>query len=228
VNSQQQQLVIFIGPPGCGKGSLSQVCVRELGWVQLSTGYLCRKHIAQATDIGKQIDFSIKSGNLVSDELIVAMVEQWLGENIQEQKGVILDGFPRTTTQAQSLQKLVQERLKNCDVKVVQLSASDDVIIERISGRFVCENKECQAVYSVHAASALTPKQNNICDICASKLVRRTDDEEITIRKRLTTYYGYEQSLVNFYQRQGQQVEKINVEKPLNKVFEDFTKIIAD
>jgi len=226
--NKQRQLVIFIGPPGCGKGSLSQVCVRELGWVQLSTGYLCRKHIAAQTEIGKQIDFSIKSGNLVTDELIVAMVEQWLGENVQEQEGVILDGFPRTMAQAQSLQKLVQERLKDCDVRVVQLSASDGVIIDRLSGRFVCENKECQAVYSTHAASALTPKEKDICDMCSGKLVRRSDDEESTIRKRLNTYYGYEQALVDFYQRQGQQVKKINVEKPLEKVFEDFTKILAD
>ncbi len=226
--NRQRQLIIFIGPPGCGKGSLSQVCVQKLGWVQLSTGYLCRKHIAQKTEIGKQIDFSIKSGNLVTDELIVAMVEQWLGENVRDQGGVILDGFPRTIAQAESLQSLVQEKLQDCYVRVIQLGASDEVIMQRLLGRFVCENKDCQAVYSSHASSALTPQKSTICDICSSKLIRRDDDEEATIRKRLSTYYGYEQSLVDFYQRHGQEVVKINVEKQLDKVFEDFTKIIAE
>ena len=226
--NRQRQLIIFIGPPGCGKGSLSQLCVRKLGWVQLSTGSLCRKHIAQRTEIGKQIDFSIKSGNLVTDELIVAMVEQWLGENVHQQGGVILDGFPRTVAQAESLQGLIQEKLQDCSVKVIQLGASDEVIVHRLLGRFVCENNDCQAVYSNHVSSALTSQKSNVCDICSSKLTRRDDDEEVTIRKRLTTYYGYEQSLIDFYRFHGQEVAKLNVEKPLDMVFKDFTKIIAE
>ena len=107
--NNQKNLIVFMGPPGAGKGSLSQLCVDEFGWVQLSTGFLCRKHIAAQTTIGRQIDFFIKSGKLVDDSLIVDMVEEWLAEQIDQQRGVILDGFPRSVVQAQALDEILKK-----------------------------------------------------------------------------------------------------------------------
>ena len=105
--TSNQQLVIFIGPPGAGKGSISQLCVQAFGWKQLSTGYLCRKHINEQTEIGKEIDFSIKSGKLVSDRLIVTLVEQWLADPSQHESPIILDGFPRNIAQAEALHEII-------------------------------------------------------------------------------------------------------------------------
>ncbi len=94
--STERSIVIFIGPPGAGKGSLSQLCVKELGWAQLSTGNLCRYHITEQTELGKQIDLAIKSGKLISDGVIVDMVDKALPETFKQSPIVILDGFPRT------------------------------------------------------------------------------------------------------------------------------------
>ncbi len=175
-----KDLIVFIGPPGAGKGSLSQLCTSQFGWMQLSTGFLCRKHIAEQTPIGKQIDFSMKSGKLVDDALIVQMVEEWLVAHASEYHGIILDGFPRTVTQAQALAALLSKKVPFCRLNVVRLTACDTTIVERLASRFVCENKDCQKVYSV-ADGALQPHKMGKCDDCSSSLVRRSDDHFIRI-----------------------------------------------
>src|SRR5438105_2140053 len=104
-------IFIFLGPPGSGKGSVSRLCIKDLGWVQLSTGNLCRKHIAKQTEIGKEIDFAIKSGKLVSDDLITNMVLEWFQKDFDDSHTVILDGYPRTIMQAQAFTKLFDKQL---------------------------------------------------------------------------------------------------------------------
>lgn len=219
-------LVIFIGPPGAGKGSLSQLCMHKLGWVQLSTGSLCRKHIAEKTEIGIKIDFFIKSGKLIDDKLIVSMVKDRLERYVEDDKDVILDGFPRTIDQAKSLQAMIREFVDRCAMNIVKLSASDDVIIQRLLNRYICENRNCQAVYSVNGS--LKPKRVNTCNICLSNLIRRSDDEIGTIRERLRTYYQYEKQLLNFYAHAGFAIDHINVEKPLENVFNDFKQLFVE
>lgn len=105
-----QQAFIFMGPPGSGKGSLSKLCKTYWGWQQLSTGNLCRKHISEDTQIGKEIDFIIKSGKLISDELIASMVDAWLTDVVGKEYSLILDGYPRNFTQAQDLLRLIQDK----------------------------------------------------------------------------------------------------------------------
>lgn len=222
----RKQVTIFLGPPGCGKGSLSQLCSQKLNWVQLSTGSLCRKHIIEQTDIGKQIDFSIKSGKLIDDKLIVTMVEQWLKESIAQNDGIILDGFPRNVAQAESLRGIIKNSLPHYQLNVVKLFASDEVILQRVLGRSICENKDCQAIYSLEPGSALLPKKPGICDVCSSKLIRRTDDTAETLRDRLHVYYGFEQNILDFYANDGLKIHEINVEKPLDKIFVEFSKVI--
>ena len=116
----KKSVFIFIGPPGSGKGTLSHLCVSSLRWVQLSTGNLCRKHIAEQTEIGKQIDFALKSGKLVSDSLINAMVHDWFSMTIQEADNIILDGYPRTVAQAEALHEYLQKNLSHVDVQVIR------------------------------------------------------------------------------------------------------------
>ena len=124
-----KQLVIFLGPPGSGKGSLSQLCVENFGWKQLSTGYLCRKHIKEQTEIGKQIDFLIKSGKLISDKLIIDMVEQWLQESMRQSSFIILDGFPRNIAQAEAFHEIIDKKLSFFKIEIFKLFVSDEIVV---------------------------------------------------------------------------------------------------
>lgn len=224
--SPNKNVFIFIGPPGSGKGTLSQLCVTTLGWVQLSTGNLCRKHIAENTQIGKQIDFALKSGKLVSDSLINEMVHEWFGITIQSSDNIILDGYPRTVAQAKSLHDFLMKRMPEIQVQVVRFFASDEVVISRIGHRLVCSNKDCQQVYSTNV-NARQSRESMICDECSSLLIRRNDDEGSSIMDRLQTYHKHEQELINFYKQVQLVVREFEVEKPLEQVFADFKKIVG-
>lgn len=219
-------LIILFGPPGAGKGSLSEMCIRKLGWTQLSTGNLCRKHIAESTEIGKQIDFAIKSGKLVSDSLVVSMVGDWLNMQIGNVPAVILDGFPRTIAQAIALDELLQRNNHQMKLNVIRLRIPDEKVVDRLSNRYICSNSECQAIYSLGAHSSLVPRKAMICDNCGHALMRRKDDEENAIRERLQIYNKHEQDLLNFYKDSHYRLVELNVEKALPAVFEDFQKIV--
>ncbi|MGE0206595.1 MAG: adenylate kinase family protein [Candidatus Babeliales bacterium] len=223
--SGKKQLVVFIGPPGSGKGSLSQLCVQNFGWKQLSTGYLCRKHINEQTEIGQQIDFSIKSGKLVSDSLIVRMVEEWLIEPSLEVPHIILDGFPRNVSQAEALHAMIVEKLSDFQLTVFKFFVSDEVVARRLLTRFICENKDCQAVYS-DQAGGVNPKVSGVCDYCSSCLVKRNDDEEQTIINRLKTYRMHEHELISFYKTRGLPVNEIDAERSLEGVFKIFKNMV--
>lgn len=225
--AQKHDLYIFIGPPGSGKGSLADLCVRELAWRQLSTGNVCRHHISRQTEIGKQIDFAIKSGKLVSDSLIVSMVADWFDEYLTRCPAVILDGFPRTVPQAQAFTALLNNQFGAMRAQVIQLDISDEGVVQRLCSRFICENNECQAVYSLAPDSALAPKKAEICDVCSGRLARRKDDDEATVRERLAGYHRHERALVDYYKTLGEPIRQLPVEKPLQEVFKDFKQIIG-
>lgn len=218
---QQQQAYIFIGPPGSGKGSLSKLCIQQFGWTQLSTGNLCRMHIADKTEIGKQIDFTIKSGKLISDELITDMVDEWLGQVVQEERSIILDGFPRNLKQAKSLFTLIEQKYCNLAVKVVRFIIPDELAIDRICNRFICQNKACQAVYSANAQSGLAPKKEMECDLCYSPLGRRSDDTRDTVMNRLKTYRDFETDMLSCLQAENSLLE-VDVDRSLDEIFETF------
>lgn len=215
-----------MGPPGSGKGSLSQMCIQHLGWAQLSTGALLRKHIAEKTEIGRQIDFAIKSGILVSDDLIVKMVEEWLVNHTNNVNAIILDGFPRTLVQAEALYELFKTSLRNYSLRIIRLHVSNEAVIKRLSCRATCQNMECQAVYSMIVNSSQAPKSDMICDLCGSPLVRRSDDKEESVTERLRSYYAHEKSVIEFFKNNHIAVDELYVEKPLHIVFDEFKKVI--
>jgi adenylate kinase len=215
-----KDIVIFIGPPGSGKGSLSQLCVKRLGWIQLSTGNICRQHIAEQTEIGKQIDFAIKSGKLISDSLIIAMVKEWLLGQFIRPCVVILDGFPRTVAQAAALTELLQSpELSDVRLTIFKMTIPDTYLIQRLSARLICNNNQCQTVYSLDPESLLEPRELMVCNDCSSILIRRLDDEEDAIRERLLIYHKHEQKLVEFYKSIGQPVISLDVHLPLEDVY---------
>ena len=222
-----KNIFIFVGPPGSGKGTLSQYCAKRLDWKQLSTGDLCRKHIKERTDIGKRIDFAIKSGNLIDDQLIVSMVRRWLNDNIQTVNAVILDGFPRTVAQAEALQHLLTEEFPNYRLHVVIFDIPDEIVIERLSARAVCSNMACQAVYSLLNNFLLAPKQEGICDVCKSLLVQRADDRSDAIHERLKVYHVHEKQILCFYRNSGLDLVYLKAYKSINKVFEDFITLFS-
>lgn len=222
----QKDIYLFVGPPGSGKGTLSHRCCKEFDWKQISTGDLCRRHLAEGTEIGKQIDFAVKSGKLVSDMLIVSMVKDWLETSIDGVSAVVLDGVPRTVAQAKALQELVQIDLTNVKLYVVRLCIDDSAIIRRLCDRCICQNKSCQAVYSVTPGALLAPKKPMICDKCSSPLGHRKDDAEETVRERLKIYHKHEDDLIRFYRDQGQMINELHVDKPVEGIFSNFKRLM--
>jgi adenylate kinase len=225
--SSKTDIFVFIGPPGSGKGSLSNLCSIKLGWVQLSTGNLCRKHIAEKTEIGKQIDFAIKSGKLVSDSLVTSAVEDWFRQNLSQAQAVILDGYPRTVAQAKALQELILKGPFKLNLIIVRFAIPDEKVLLRLCSRFICENISCQAIYSLASGSALKPKKHMSCDACGGALIRRKDDDEEAVIERLKIYHRHEQDLLNFYERTKQPIKEVQVEKPLDEVFEEFKNLVG-
>ncbi len=213
-----QKAFIFLGAPGAGKGTFSQIFVSKFGWVQLSTGDLCRKHIAQGTDLGKQIDFAIKSGKLVDDVVIIDMVSQWVDEHIKMAPGIIFDGFPRTLVQARLFLELIQKRFSELVVNVIQFEIPDSLIIERLSARKTCSNKQCQAIYSLLEQSTQKSQKNGICDKCGSVLMQREDDKSETVAARLQIYHQHAQPLLDFYKKNNFIIHRINAQAPLQAV----------
>lgn len=221
------KVFVFVGPPGSGKGSVSSLCIKNLGWVQLSTGNLCRKHIAKQTETGKEIDFAIKSGKLVSDSLITNMVLEWFQKDFNENHTVILDGYPRTIMQAQAFAEHFKKQLFKSDLHIVRFVLSDEMIIARLSNRLICENKDCQAVYSEGKGTDLSPKYVMKCDYCDGRIGRREDDDKHAVAERLKVYHRHESDLLDFYHKAGQVVHDVFVEKPLSEVFEDFKALVG-
>lgn len=223
-----KRIIVFIGLPGSGKGTLSSMCVRELGWRQLSTGELCRKHIADQTEIGKRIDFAIKSGKLVSDSIISEMVFDWLVSSFDSVDTVIFDGFPRTVVQAELFHEFLKHKFKDgvCSLSVVRLDVPAQIVKERVADRLICGNKDCQAGYSANKNSKYCPKKENICDKCGSALVKRPDDLGDSVALRLETYLHNEQSLLDYFKLAGYGVIDLSANAAIEVVFDELRRVL--
>lgn len=215
-------IVIMLGAPGTGKGTVAGLLQEKLGIKQVSTGDIFRKNIKEGTELGKLAEKYIAKGNLVPDEVTVKVVEDTLNEP-DVQNGIILDGFPRTVKQAEELDKILAKKGKKID-RVINLTTPDEEIIERIVNRRICSNQECKAVYNLILNP---PKNDGICDKCGSKLVTRKDDTEETVRARLKTYFEQTSPLVEYYQKKGILLTEL-VSKSINKLGKDVAKEIVE
>ncbi len=224
--SVRVQVYVFIGAPGSGKGTLSALCFRELGWERLSTGELCRKHIAEKTSIGTEIDFAIKSGKLVSDNLIASMVAQWFAGHAKSSTPVILDGYPRTVSQAETLDRLFKEHFPQIHLNVVHFVISQDVLRNRLDGRLICLNPDCQAVYSLKS-SELKPRKDMECDVCRGPLGIRKDDQAASIAERLRVYSEHERALLEYYRDHGVNLIEMAADRDPLGIFEDFKRSVT-
>lgn len=224
VPERSKVIISFLGAPGSGKGTLAERCVKELGCEVLSTGNLCRKHIAEKTQQGLMIEQYSKQGKLVPDEVINDMVDGWLKEASTKHDCIILDGYPRTAKQAEMLIAMLQNKYKDYCLRVINLAISNDAIIKRISQRLVCSGKSCQAVYS----QAMLKDTSMKCAACGLELIRREDDKESVVRERLNVYDANNKPLVEYYRSIKFPVEDLVVEdKTVDEIFAQFKDLIA-
>lgn len=215
----------FLGAPGSGKGTLAEHCVQQLGYKMLSTGNLCRENIAKGTELGKKLQEYTSKGALVPDEIITSMVKEWLDVNTQQANPIILDGYPRTAAQAAQLLDLIKKYFPEFKLRVVALNISDDAVVERISGRLMCSNKQCQAIYNTKQFVAGV--DNPLCKRCSSPLTKREDDREEVVRERLKVYAATSKELIDFFKNAGLTIEEMTVEgKESDQVFEMFKKLV--
>ncbi|OHD72723.1 MAG: adenylate kinase [Spirochaetes bacterium RBG_13_68_11] len=183
--------LIFLGPPGAGKGTLAGLVAKELGIPQISTGDIFRDAIKRETELGKQVKAIVGRGDLVPDELTVSLVRERLARP-DAAKGYILDGFPRTIPQAEAL-----EGFQKHDA-VVNFVIGDDIVVLRLTGREVC--RACGAIYHVRN---MPTKVKGVCDRCGGQTYTRPDDTLESIKNRLEVYKRQTEPLIAFYRKRG-------------------------
>ena len=191
-------VIIMLGAPATGKGTVATILSERLNIPQISTGDLFRKNITEKTELGILAEKYISQGNLVPDEVTINMVKSRLQEKDTE-NGAILDGFPRTIPQAEALDKILEEKNMIIDM-VLNLSTPEEEIIERVVTRRVCSNPKCKTIYN----TKLNPtKVEGICDKCGSEVITRKDDTVEAIKTRLKQYFELTNPLVDFYKKKG-------------------------
>lgn len=215
-------IIIMLGAPGTGKGTVAGILKDKLEIPQVSTGDIFRKHIKEGTELGKLAESYISKGNLVPDEVTIDLVKNRL-EEPDVQKGIILDGFPRTVNQAEKLDEILKGKGKKVDL-VINLTTPEEEIIERIVNRRVCSNQECKTVYNLVLNP---PKKEGICDKCGHELVQRKDDNAQTVESRLKNYFEQTSPLVNYYEKSGNLYSAV-VSKKINKLGEDVAKDVIN
>ncbi len=216
-------VIVMLGAPGTGKGTVASLLEEKVGIKQVSTGDIFRKNIKEQTELGKIAEEYISKGNLVPDDITIGIVKNRLEED-DVQSGIILDGFPRTVKQAEELDKILDEKGKKVDM-VLNLTTPEEEIIERIVNRRVCSNQECKAVFNV----TINPsKVEGICDKCGSELVQRKDDNVETVKTRIHNYMEQTNPLVKYYESKGILRTEL-VSKTTNHLGEDVAnEVVAD
>jgi adenylate kinase len=194
--------LILLGPPGAGKGTQARILMERHGLVQLSTGDMLRAAVAAGTEVGKKAKAIMDAGQLVPDEVVIGVVSDRLDDaDVRAANGVIFDGFPRTTAQAEALDRLLGEKGMTLDA-VISMEVDDEALVERISGRFTCA--ECGEGYH---DTFKRPEVEGVCDKCgATEFKRRPDDNAETVRARLEAYHAETAPLIAYYKERGKLV----------------------
>lgn len=186
--------LIFLGPPGVGKGTQADLLAAKLGLPKISTGDILREAVRNRTPLGMQAKACMDHGKLVPDSVVIGIVKEKLAEPVCA-KGFLLDGFPRTVPQAEELATILGAMGVQLD-RVINISVPREEIVRRLTGRRSCPT--CQAVYHVAFSP---PKQEGICDRCGGELVQRSDDKPETVERRLTVYEEQTAPLIAYYRQ---------------------------
>jgi adenylate kinase len=188
--------IVLVGPPGAGKGTQAQFIATHLAIPKISTGDIFRYNVSQGTPLGRQAKEYMDRGDLVPDEVTIAMVRDRLGED-DAQDGFLLDGFPRNVPQAETLKKQLMDWDRRLTV-VLELVVDEDEVVRRLSGRRTC--RRCERVWHIMFDP---PTRDGICDACGGELFQRDDDREETVRHRLEVYKKQTAPLVSYYADEG-------------------------
>ena len=208
--------IIFIAPPAAGKGTQSNMLKEKFGYIHISTGDMLREAINSGSEIGKEVKNIIDKGELVSDVLIIKLVKDKLTS--LKGKPFILDGFPRTLNQAESLDKILTD-----DYIVIYLDLDESEAINRITGRLTCN---CGKSYNVNI-DKLKPKVDGICDNCGSILIKRDDDNVESFKVRFKTFLDNTDSILKYYEDKEKLI-KIDVNKDVQDIFESILEVAND
>jgi adenylate kinase len=188
--------LIFLGPPGAGKGTQARDLAGEWRVPQIATGEMLREAVAAGTPLGREAKRIMDSGALVSDEVMIGLIAERLRQP-DASGGFILDGFPRTIAQAEALARLLKELGHKLD-GVLYFQVGEAELVRRLTGRRLC--RKCQTAY--HTVSA-PPRQPGICDRCGGELYQREDDSEATVRHRLQVYERQTAPLLDYYRQRN-------------------------
>ena len=223
-NAKPMTVVILLGPPGSGKGTHAGPLSEHLSLPHISTGDLFREHMSKNSPLGQKVKVYMEKGNLVPDDLVLDMLFDRM-QSADCARGCILDGFPRTVPQAKAL----DERLgKNSRIIALNINVPDSVLIERITGRMICQ--DCKKPYHKRFDP---PRQANVCDACGGTLVTRNDDQVSIVRNRLQVYHNESQPLIEYYGKKKGVLREVDGQNSKEVVFRDIldalsTKKLAD
>lgn len=192
--------IVLLGPPGVGKGTQAELLAKKIGLAHVSSGDLFRENLKNQTELGKLAKSFMDKGELVPDDVTISMIRERITRP-DCVAGAILDGFPRTPVQAEALEKMLAEFKGQVD-SVPYITASQDVLVERISGRWTC-----RATGHIYHEKFSPPIQDGICDIDGSELYQRDDDKVETVKKRIGVYLTQTMPLVAYYRERGKLVE---------------------
>ena len=218
--------IIFIGPPGSGKGTQAKRLAGRLGIPHISTGDMLREAVADGTELGLQAAPIMASGGLVSDDLMIGIINDRLGK-ADAQAGFILDGFPRTIVQAEKLDNIVDSGAAktagngNGGLRVLQLLVPDDAIVRRITQRRTCA--QCGAIYHLENNP---PANDSVCDRCGAEVIARADDTEAAVRKRLEAFHRQTLPVATYYKAK-QILREVDGVGPVDEIFERITTSLA-
>ncbi len=211
--------LIMLGAPGAGKGTQAKKIAEKYQIPHISTGDIFRANIKAGTELGMKAKSFMDQGQLVPDEVTIGMLLDRISQD-DSKNGYVLDGFPRTIPQAESLTAALKERGEKIDY-AVNVDGPDDNIINRMSGRRACVG--CGATYHVVYNA---PKSEDICDTCGEKLILRDDDKPETVKNRLLVYHDQTQPLIDYYKKEGVLVE-VDGTQNLEKVFQDIVAVLG-
>ncbi|MDX3307694.1 adenylate kinase [Streptomyces sp. NPDC054884] len=189
--------IVLVGPPGAGKGTQAAFLARNLSIPHISTGDLFRANISQQTELGKLAKSYMDAGNLVPDEVTIAMAKDRM-EQPDAEGGFLLDGFPRNVSQAEALDEVLQAESMKLDA-VLDLEVPEEEVVKRIAGRRICRKDSSHVFHATYSP----PKSEGVCDVCGGGLYQRDDDTEETVRTRLEVYHTQTEPIIDYYKAQG-------------------------
>lgn len=211
--------IIMLGAPGAGKGTQAKKIAEKYQIPHVSTGDIFRSNMKEGTELGMKAKAYMDQGALVPDELTIGMLMDRIAKE-DCKNGYVLDGFPRTIPQAESLNNALSENGQKIDF-AVNVDVPDENIISRMAGRRACV--ACGATYHIVYNP---PKTEDVCDVCGQKLILRDDDKPETVKKRLAVYHEQTQPLIEYYDKEGV-LANVDGTQDLNKVFSDITAILG-